>query len=136
MRILNDVDPTTNPFNEFMKNYGYLVAIGIAVVVLIVVVLLFILSSKKKKNDVISKPSISFDSNSVIEALGGKENIVDTQINGSRISISLSDTTKVNEVSLKENSVKSIIKMSNKITLLVEGDPKEFYARVFKSSEL
>lgn len=132
MRIFNDVDPTTNPFNDFMKNYGMWIAIGIAVLVLLIVLILFLASSKHKSIKQVQKPVISsFSNEDVVKALGGKENILDSSLNGSRISISLKDTSIVDEASLKQNSVKSIIKMSNKITILVEGDSKEFFTRVF-----
>lgn len=137
MITFNDVDPTTNPFNEFLKNYGLFIAIGVAVVVLATVIILIFVSQKHKgtKGNKINKVS-SFDSNDVIKALGDKDNIVSVNLTGSRISVELKDVNKADETTLKNNSVKSIIKMSNKITLLVEGDSKEFYSRVFKSSGL
>lgn len=137
MITFNDVDPTTNPFNEFLKNYGLFIAIGVAVVVLATVIILIFISQKRKgtKGNKINKVS-SFDSNDVIKALGDKDNIVSANVTGSRISVELKDVNKADETTLKNNSVKSIIKMSNKITLLVEGDSKEFYSRVFKSSGL
>lgn len=137
MIIFNDVDPTTNPFNDFMKNYGIWIAVGVAAIILIVVLIVFFASTKRKggKNKD-NKVVPVFDNSLVIKALGDKENIISTCINGSRIAIELKDTSKVDENSLKANSVKSIIKMSNKITLLVEGDPNEFYNRIFRSNEL
>lgn len=136
MKTFNDVDPTTNPFNEFLKNYGMWIAIGIAGLILITVIILFVFTSKRKGTGVEFKKTSSFDNKVVIDALGGIENIIDHSINGSRISISIKDINKVNESVLKENSVKSIIKMSKKITLLVEGDSNEFYNNVFKNSGL
>lgn len=136
MKTFNDVDPTTNPFNEFLKNYGMWIAIGIAGLILVTVIILFVFTSKRKGTGVEFKKTSSFDNKVVIDALGGIENIIDHSIHGSRISISIKDINKVNESVLKENSVKSIIKMSKKITLLVEGDSNEFYNNVFKNSGL
>lgn len=136
MKFFDNVDPVTNPFNDFFKNYGMWIAIIIAGVVLLVVALLFSLSSRKKSKEPVEQKNVIINSNNIIASLGGKENIESTSLTGSRISVNLKDSNIVNESELKLNGVKSLIKMSNKITLLVEGDPKEFYTRVFKNNEL
>lgn len=120
----NSQDPVTNDFNSFLLNYGVWLALGVAVAVIIVFIIMFLLGNKKKKGKVAAK---TFETNEVFEALGGKENVLTHSKNGSRISLTLSDYDKVNEKMLNALGVDSIIKMSNKITLVVKDDADSFY---------
>lgn len=120
----NSQDPVTNDFNSFLLNYGIWLALGVAVAVIIVFIIMFLLGNKKKKGKVATK---TFETNEVFEALGGKENVLTHSKNGSRISLTLSDYDKVNEKMLNALGVDSIIKMSNKITLVVKDDADSFY---------
>ena len=120
----NSQDPVTNDFNSFLLNYGVWLALGVAVAVIIVFIIMFLLGNKKKKGKVAAK---TFETNEVFEALGGKENVLTHSKNGSRISLTLSDYDKVNEKMLNALGVDSIIKMSNKITLVIKDDADSFY---------
>lgn len=120
----NSQDPVTNDFNSFLLNYGIWLALGVAVAVIIVFIIMFLLGNKKKKGKVAAK---TFETNEVFEALGGKENVLTHSKNGSRISLTLSDYDKVNEKMLNALGVDSIIKMSNKITLVIKDDADSFY---------
>lgn len=122
--FVNSQDPVTNDFNSFLLNYGIWLALGVAVAVIIVFIIMFLLGNKKKKGKVAAK---TFETNEVFEALGGKENVLTHSKNGSRISLTLSDYDKVNEKMLNALGVDSIIKMSNKITLVVKDDADSFY---------
>ena len=57
-----------------------------------------------------------------IEALGGNENIVTVSAIGSRINLSLKDKDAINRERLTELGVKSVLVMSNKVTLVVNED--------------
>ena len=120
----NSQDPVTNDFNSFLLNYGIWIAVGVAAVVIIVMLLVFFLGKKGKGK----KPQTKqFESNEIFDALGGKENVLTHSKNGSRISLTLNDYGKVNEKMLNALGVDSIIKMSNKITLVVKDDSDSFY---------
>ena len=131
MIILSSGDPTYNPFNEFLKNYGVYLAIGVAGVVLLVVLVLVFLSFRKRRNVAPKEELPTYDNSKVIDALGGRENILSHSINGSRIALELKDYSLVDEKTLNENGVASIIKMSNKITLVIKGDSNSFYKSIF-----
>lgn len=120
----NSQDPVTNDFNSFLLNYGVWLALGVAVAVIIVFIIMFLLGNKKKKGKAAAK---TFETNEVFEALGGKENVLTHSKNGSRISLTLSDYDRVNEKMLNALGVDSIIKMSNKITLVIKDDADSFY---------
>lgn len=111
-------DPVTSPFNNWLKANGVYLAIGAAIlIVLILFILLMINFSKKGKQ--LEEAEKKLVKASIAEFLGGKENILSSSKNGSRIVLELKDYSKVDETKLKENGVLSIIKMSNKITLVL-----------------
>lgn len=117
-------DPVVNDFGEFLKSYGYLLAIGAAVIIAVLVVTLLLLQKRNKKPAPIKK---EYSTNEIIDALGGKDNILTHQKAGSRISLTLNDYSLINEEQLNSLGVDSIIKMSNKITLVVKDDSDNFY---------
>jgi len=41
-------DITNSPFNNFLKDYGFYVALGVAIIILLVIVVLFALSKNKE----------------------------------------------------------------------------------------
>ena len=129
--IFNDGDPTYNPFNEFLKNYGIYFAIAIAGIVLLTVLVLFLLSLKKRKQIAPKEETPAVDSSKALDALGGRDNIVSHSLNGSRIALELKDYSLVDEKALNEAGVASVIKMSNKITLVIKGDSNKFYNSLF-----
>lgn len=118
-------DPTSNAFVEFLRNYGVFVAIGAAVLVAIIVIIILLLQKNSKRELV--KPEIQYSQSDVYEALGGKENVVNHYKNGSRISVELKDYSLIDEAKLNNCGVDSVIKMSNKITLVVKSDSDSFY---------
>ena len=120
----NNQDPVVNDFGSFLYNYGYLFAIGAAVIVAAFLVTFLLLQSSKKKQQ---QPKVTYSSNEVIEALGGKDNIESHNKAGSRISLVLKDYSLLQEEKLNQLGVDSIIKMSNKITLVVKDDSDSFY---------
>ena len=76
-------------------------------------ILIYLIISKKKENQ---------DNGGVwLLALGNKENIKEVSAVGSRLTVNLEDKEKIDRVKLKELGVSSVIVMSNKITLVIEG---------------
>lgn len=104
--------------------YG-LIGAGVAVIAFIVAfVIAGVISKNKKKkegNELCEK---------IILNLGNKENIKTIEAKGSRLVVSLLDSSKMNEEELKNLGVTSILKMSNKITLVLGNislEVVEFY---------
>lgn len=133
MKILQQ-DPTSNALNDFLKNYGIWIAIALAGAALITVIVLFIIAKVKDKKGYLpeeAKPELSERSKAILEALGGKENILEHSLNGSRLTLSLTDYNAVNEIKLNELGVDSVIKMSNKIILVIKDDISKIYQEMF-----
>lgn len=133
MKILTDNSPTTNPLNDFLKSKGIWIAVALASAAFIAVLVLFIIAKVKSKDAVVevTKPEPSERSNGILEALGGKENILEHSLTGSRLTLSLTDYNLVNEEKLNQLGVDSVIKMSNKIILVIKDDMSNLYKQMF-----
>ena len=104
-------------FNAFLKNYALWIALAIVVVIVVVATLLILLNRKKKNNkDEILKTS----NDDWVNALGGKENILEVNATGSRLSVKLQDVNKSDKEKLKQLGVSNIVTMSDKLVLVVE----------------
>ena len=73
----------------------------------------------------------NIDNDEVLISLGGKDNIIEHFVNGSRLSLILKNYDLVNIEKLNELGFPSVIKMSNKITLVYEGDLESLAKRIF-----
>lgn len=124
------MDPTVNEFNEFLKNYGVWIAVSVAAVIFLTVLIFFVISLKKKNNKISPELSIN-EYKEIYQCLGGKDNIKNHFIKGSRITLELIDNSCINELEIKNYGVDSIIKMSNKVILIVSQNPKKFYDKYF-----
>lgn len=127
--IFANTNPTDNQFNEILKNYILPISIIVAGIIFVTVLILFIIAMvKNKKEKAIVKRELPSDD--IIYLLGGKENIINASLNGSRLSLVLKDYKLVNEEKLNELGIDSIIKMSNKIILISKDDLKQFYNNI------
>ncbi len=91
------------------------VATGILMIATVAVIIIFL---KKKK-------VVKVDNSLWIDNLGGKENIESVAQVGSRINLVLKDKEKINKDNLKELGVKSVLVMSNKVTLVIENNAED-----------
>ena len=97
----------------------YLIALfvvtGVLMIATVVVIIIFL---KKKK-------VVKVDNSLWIDNLGGKENIESVNQVGSRINHVLKDKEAINKDNLKELGVKSVLVMSNKVTLVIENNAED-----------
>lgn len=100
-----------------------LVLVGLLLVA-IILVLLTGRGKKEPKRQLASKDTY-------LACFGGEENIVDKKLVGSRIAITLKDTTVVDQEKLKEAGVDAFILMSDRLTLVAKGDAKDLYFILF-----
>lgn len=116
-----------NLFNKFLKDNALWIALFFAVVIIVTLLTIF-LSGKRSG---IKSGNKSFASEDFLAALGGRENIISLYAKGSRLSLVLKENNLLVEEDLRKNGVMSIIKMSSKITLVVNGSAEEL-AKVIK----
>ena len=81
------------------------------------VILLAILKANKK--------DANLDFNKLVDALGGKENIVDTEIMLSRFKVTLKDVTKANKDAIQKWGAKGIVEIDNQLKIILGPESKQ-----------
>lgn len=126
--IFASTNPTDNQFNEILKNYILPISIVVASLIFITVLILFIIAMvKSKKNKVIKAP---LPDNQILEAIGGKDNVINATLVGSRLNLILKDYDIVDEEKLNSLGIDSVIRMSNKIILVSKDDLNNVYKQI------
>ena len=94
---------------------------GIVIIAVVVLIFYFIKKNKIK----IEKERNTKQNNEFLKIFGGQENIISCEAKGSRLILVLKDYSLLDEANLKENGVTSMIKATNKITLIIGEKSKE-----------
>ncbi len=89
-------------------------------IVICVVLLIFLLAVLK-----LNKKDVKLDLNKLVEYLGGKENIIDTETNLSRFIVTLNDISLVDKEAIKALGAKGIVEMDNKLKIILGSDSKQ-----------
>lgn len=89
--------------------------------VIIGIVLLIILLAILKAN----KKDANLDFNKLVEALGGKDNIIDTEIMLSRFKVTLKDITKANKEAIQKLGAKGIVEIDNQLKIILGPNSKQ-----------
>ncbi len=63
--------------------------------------------------------------NKLIQYLGGKENILDAQINLSRLKVTLKDTSVVNKEGIQKLGAKGIVEIDNQLKIILGPNSKQ-----------
>ena len=89
----------------------------IIIAVILLIILLAILKASKK--------DAGLDFNKLVEYLGGKENIIDTEINLSRFKVTLKDVSKANKEGIQKLGAKGIVEIDNQLKILFGPNSKQ-----------
>lgn len=89
--------------------------------VIIIVVLLIVLLAILKAN----KKEAKIDFNKLVELLGGKDNIIDTEINLSRFKANLKDVSKANKEGIQKLGAKGIVEIDNQLKIILGPNSKQ-----------
>ncbi|MBE6158033.1 MAG: hypothetical protein E7160_04490 [Firmicutes bacterium] len=87
------------------------------IIVVLLIVLLAILKANKKE------AKINF--NKLVELLGGKDNIIDTEINLSRFKVTLKDVSKANKEGIQKLGAKGIVEIDNQLKIILGPGSKQ-----------
>ena len=87
------------------------------IIIVLVIVLLAILKANKKEAKI--------DFNKLVELLGGKDNIIDTEINLSRFKATLKDVSKANKEGIQKLGAKGIVEIDNQLKIILGPDSKQ-----------
>ena len=89
--------------------------------VIIAAVLLIILLAILKAN----KKDANIDLNKLVEYLGGKDNIIKTEVELSRFKITLKDISKANKAGIQKLGAKGIVEIDNQLKIILDRDSKQ-----------
>ena len=89
--------------------------------IIIGIVLLIVLLAVLKAN---SKDA-SLDFNKLVEALGGKDNIIDTEITLSRFKVTLKDVDKAKLNTNENRNTTSIVEIDNQLKIILGPESKQ-----------
>ncbi len=89
----------------------------IIIAVILLIILLAILKASKK--------DAGLDFNKLVEYLGGKENIIDTEINLSRFKVTLKDISKANKEGIQKLGAKGIVEIDNQLKIILGPESKQ-----------
>ena len=122
----------TNAFNlpliltEVNTNLVIWLAVLDALLLLVVVIMVIHFHVTKS-------PKVKVNNDEWLNALGGKENVKEINAVGSRLSLNLADKDTIDREKLKTLGVSSVVTMSNKVTLVIEGKAEKI-AETLKQS--
>ena len=88
---------------------------------LIIFVILFIISLVIVK---LNKKNFTFEINKLVEYLGGKDNILDTEINMSRLKVTLKDVSLVDKEAIQKLGAKGIVEIDNQVKIILGPNSK------------
>ena len=107
-----------------LSNIFYYVGIPCIIVgsILIILIIYLLIKHFQKRHYYLERSKAH---SVVLTCLGGIENVMSCKAVGSRLSLVLKDYNLIDEPKLKQLGVSSIIKMSNKITLVIGKEALE-----------
>lgn len=89
----------------------------IVIAVILIIVLLALLKANRK--------DIKLDFNKLVELLGGKDNIISTEINLSRFKVTLKDISKANKEGIQKLGAKGIVEIDNQLKIILGPESKQ-----------
>ena len=101
-----------NVIGDYMDNIEFII-----IAVIILVVLFAVLK--------IGKKDVHLELNKLVEYLGGKDNIVDTESNLSRFKVTLKDVTKANKEGIQKLGAKGVVEIDNQLKIILGSDSKQ-----------
>ena len=85
--------------------WQYLIIISTLVIISLVIVKL-------------NKKNFTFEINNLVQYLGGKDNIIDTEVNMSRFKVTLKDVSIVDKEAIQKLGAKGIVEIDNQLKII------------------
>ena len=89
--------------------------------IIIVVILVLIAFSIVKMN----KKDLKLELNKLVELLGGKDNILDTEVEMSRFKVTLKDITKANKEGILKLGAKGVVEIDDQLKIIFGHNAKQ-----------
>ncbi len=88
---------------------------------IIIFFILFVISLVIVK---LNKKNFTFEINKLIQALGGKDNILDYEVNVSRLKVTLKDISLADKEAITKLGAKGIVEIDNQLKIILGPDAK------------
>lgn len=95
-----------------MQTYQYIIIISILLIVYLAI---------RKSN----KKDLKLEFNKLVECLGGKDNIVETEFEMSRFKVTLKDITKANKEGIIKLGAKGVVEIDDQLKIIFGNDAKQ-----------
>lgn len=92
-------------------SWQYLIIIAVFIIIVVIVLK-------------INKKDFSIEANKLIQYLGGKDNIIDVEVNLSRLKVILKDTEKVDKEGITKLGAKGIVEVDNQLKIIFGPNSK------------
>lgn len=88
------------------------------VIIFVVLLILFLAVIRANKKD------FKLEINRLVEYLGGKDNILDTEVEMSRFKVTLKDVTKANKEGIMKLGAKGVVEIEDQLKIIFGKDAK------------
>ena len=88
------------------------------IIILILIIFSFVVIKMRKKD-------FKIEINKLIQCLGGKDNIIDSQINLSRLKVMLKDISIVDKEGIQKLGAKGIVEIDNELKIILGPNSKQ-----------
>lgn len=95
-----------------MQTYQYII-----VIVVLLIIALAVMKSNKK--------DLKFEFNKLVELLGGKDNILETEVEMSRFKVTLKDVTKANKEGIIKLGAQGVVEIDDQLKIIFKNNAKQ-----------
>ena len=95
-----------------MEIYQYIIIVGVLVIIAFAIV-------KGNKKD------FKLEVNKLVELLGGKDNIIETEAEMSRFKVTLKDVSKVNKEGILKLGAKGVVEIDDQLKIIIGNQAKQ-----------
>lgn len=89
------------------------------VIIFAVLIILFLAVTRANKKDV------KLEINKLVDCLGGKDNIIDTEVEMSRFKVTLKDVTKANKEGIMKLGAKGVVEIEDQLKIIFGKEAKK-----------
>ena len=89
------------------------------VIIFVVLIIIFLAVTRINKKD------FKLEINKLVEYLGGKDNILDTEVELSRFKVTLKDVTKANKDGIMKLGAKGVVEIEDQLKIIFGKDAKK-----------
>lgn len=95
-----------------MEIYQYIIIVAILVLIALAVIKM-------------SKKDVKIELNKLVELLGGKDNILDTEVEMSRFKVTLKDISRANKEGIMKLGAKGVVEYEDQLKIILGQDAKK-----------